>query len=62
MGSLTLQTPSADHVQFDQICAEVDEFETLPTVPSPLPEYDDDGEEDTELDSQILAALVTPVY
>ena len=62
MGALTLQTPSADHVQFDQICAEVDEFETLPTVSSELFEYDPDGEEDTGLDSQILAALVTPVY
>ena len=62
MGSLTLQTPSADHVQFDQMCAEVDEFETLPVVSSPLFEYDDDGEEDTGLESQILAALVTPVY
>ena len=62
MGPLTLQTPSADHVQFDQICAEVDEFETLPTVRTPLLGYDDDGEEHRGLESQILAALVTPVY
>jgi hypothetical protein len=59
---LTLQTPSADHVQFDQMCAEIDEFETLPAVTSQLFEYDDDDEEDTGLDSRILAALVTPVY
>jgi hypothetical protein len=62
VGPLTLQTPSADHMQFDQICAEVDEFETLPAVSSPLFEYDDDGEEDRGLESQILAALVAPAY
>ena len=62
MGPLTLQTPSADHLQFEQICAEVDEFEPLPAVSSGPLERDDDGEEETGLDEQILAALVTPVY
>ncbi|MBV8432226.1 MAG: hypothetical protein JO244_13745 [Solirubrobacterales bacterium] len=62
MGPLTLQTPSADHVQFDQICAELDEFEPLPAVSSRLPELDDDGEETPGLEDRILAALVTPVY
>ena len=62
MESLTLQTPSADHMQFDQLCAEIDEFEPLPAVSSPLPDYGDDEEAETGLDKQILAALVTPVY
>jgi hypothetical protein len=63
VGSLTFQTPSADHVQFEAMCAEVDEFEPLPAVAGGFLEYDaEDGEEDTGLDEQILAALVTPVY
>jgi len=61
MQALTLQTPSTDHLQFDQICAEVDEFEPLPAVASGPLDYDDDAGE-TTLDGQILAALVTPVY
>jgi hypothetical protein len=59
---LTLQTPSPDHVQFDQICAEMDEFEPLPAVASGPLEYDEGSEEETGLDDQIFAALVTPVY
>jgi len=57
---LTLQTPSPDHFQFDQICAEVDEFEPLPAVSSGPLEYDEYSEEETGLDEQILAALVSP--
>jgi hypothetical protein len=59
---LTLQTPSSDHLQFDQLCAEVDEFEPLPAVSIGPLEFDDDNREDTGLDDQILAALVSPVY
>ena len=59
---MTLQTPSMDHLQFDQICAEVDEFEPLPAVSSGPLEYEHESEEETGLDGQILAALVTPVY
>lgn len=62
MGPLTLQTPSADHLQFDQLCADVDDFEPLPALSSGPLELDDDGAEDTPLDDQILAALVSPVY
>ena len=62
MGPLTLQTPSLDHMQFDQICAEVDEFEPLPALASGPLEFDQDGEEETALDGQILAGLVTPGY
>ena len=62
MGPLTLQTPSTDHLQFDQICAEVDDFEPLPALSVGPIEYEADDEEDTGWDDQILAALVTPVY
>jgi hypothetical protein len=61
MEPLTLQTPSTDHLQFDQICAEMDEFEPLPAVSSGPLDYAEDSEE-TTLDDQILAALVTPAY
>lgn len=59
---MILQTPSPDHLQFEQICAEIDDFETLPAMSGGLLEYEDDREEDTGLDDQILAALVTPAY
>jgi hypothetical protein len=59
---LTLQTPSSDHLQFDQLCAEVDEFEPLPTISSSPLAFEEDVQERTELDDQILAALVSPVY
>jgi hypothetical protein len=62
METLTMQTPSPDHLQFEQICAEVDDFETLPAMPGGSLELEQEGEEDTGLDDQILAALVTPVY
>ena len=62
MEPLTLQTPSPDHLQFDQLCAEVDEFEPLPAVSSSPLGFEEDVQEQTELDDQILAALVSPVY
>jgi hypothetical protein len=61
MGPLTLQTPSQDHLQFDQLCAEVDEFEPLPAISSGELEFDA-SEDETGLDPQILAALVSPAY
>lgn len=62
MEASTRQTPSADHAQFERMCAEVDDFEPLPAVSSALPAYDEDGEEETGLDDQILAALATSVF
>ena len=55
------QTPSPDHVEFDLMCSEVDEFEPLPTVKPTRLEREQDGEDDTSLDGQILAGLVSPV-
>jgi hypothetical protein len=66
----TPHMPSAEHEQFNAICAPVDDFETLPTVavqtltsqyeadPSADEELQDGGEE--SLDDLILAGLVAP--
>ena len=64
---MTPQMPSANHAQFDAICAPVEDFETLPTVAvqtviaAALPE-EELQEEDREesLDDLILAGLVAP--
>ena len=66
----TPQMPSAEHAQFDAICAPVDDFETLPTVAghtltsqyeaeSGADDEPEDHGEDT-FDDLILAALVAP--
>lgn len=56
----TTQTPSAEHVQFDQLCAQVEEWEPLPEFTSALP-ADAPEEGEGPLDGQIYAGLVTPV-
>jgi hypothetical protein len=58
----TTQTPSTEHAEFDRMCSVLDEFEPLPAVSSPVLEHDEDGEENTSLDGQILAGLVSPAY
>ena len=58
---IPVQTPSPDHIQFDQICAEVDDFEPLLAVSSGVLEREQENEEETSLDGQILAGLVSPV-
>jgi hypothetical protein len=57
---LPLTTPSLDHLEFDQMCAEVDDFEPLPTVTTEPLELEQESEENTSLDGQILAGLVSP--
>jgi hypothetical protein len=57
------QVPSDDHPDFDEICSEVEDFETLPTVtPHPAaPALEQKEEERTApLDEIILAGLVSP--
>lgn len=65
------QMPSAEHAQFDAICAPVDDFETLPTVAVQTltsqyeaePVADDELEEgrgEESFDDLILAGLVAP--
>jgi hypothetical protein len=57
------QTPSPDHVEFDQICAQVDEWEPLPaqSIGALEQEPEREGEQETPFDGQILAGLVSPV-
>jgi hypothetical protein len=58
-----LQMPSAEHRQFDAICAEVADFEQLPTVtikPSEQPSERRFDADDEPLDGLILAGLVVP--
>jgi hypothetical protein len=56
-----VQTPSPDHQDFDRMCAEVDDFEPLPAVKPASLERRQDNEDDTTLDGQIMAGLVSPV-
>ena len=51
---------SADQVGFEQLCAEVEEFEPLPAVTAEGLERGREDEDDTSLDGQILAGLVSP--
>ena len=50
--------PSPDHIEFELLCADVDEFEPLPAVTAGNLER---GEDDTAFDDQIFAGLVSPV-
>ena len=58
----TMKTPPSDHAQFDQMCAEVGDFEPLPSVAAaPAPE--DAEHEDVQaapIDELILAGLISP--
>ena len=56
---LPVTTPSPDHADFDRLCLEIEDFEPLPAVAAPL-EQETEDEEETSLDGQILAGLVTP--
>jgi hypothetical protein len=59
-----IQTPSEVHAQFDSICAQLTEFEPLPTVVAKPPAQTNgelDHEEQTApLDALILAGLIAP--
>jgi hypothetical protein len=60
----TLQMPSTDHKQFDEFCAEVDEWDHLPAVKGdpthPEREIPEHAEPDASLNGLILAGLVSP--
>jgi hypothetical protein len=51
---------SPDHVEFDLMCSEVEDFEPLPAMPSRPLKPELETEDETSLDGQILAGLVTP--
>lgn len=60
----TLQTSPEGHLDFEQLCQDIDEFEPLPehgmiTVFRETPATEDD--QPTQLDELILAGLVSPV-
>ncbi len=57
---LPLTTPSPDHLEFDQMCSEVEDFEPLPTVRTEPLEPEQESQESSSLDGQILAGLVSP--
>ena len=54
------QTTSSEHAEFDKLCAEVEDFEPLPTVQPAILERDEDSDEHS-VDRQLLAGLVSPV-
>jgi len=63
----TLQMPTNEHVQFDELCAPVEDFEPLPTVVASIDEEAPSNEEEPlpndaprALDGLILARLVAP--
>ena len=55
--------PAAQHERFERLCAEVEDYDALPTVaPTPPergPQHDEDGRS-VRLDDHILALLVSP--
>jgi hypothetical protein len=53
-----LQTPSIEHEEFDRLCEAVDEFGPLSP---PRREPPEETQQETPLDGQILAGLVSPV-
>jgi hypothetical protein len=53
-----LSTPSPDHLEFDLLCLEIEDFEPLPSLPTSYGEPESSSE--SSLDGQILAGLVTP--
>ena len=56
--------PSDEHADFDKICSEVEDFETLPTVTphpvAPTPEELSEEERTAPLDAINLGGLVSP--
>lgn len=59
------QTPPTEHLVFDELCAQIDDFQQLPGVKSASPELARESEskvdeEPASLDGLILAGLVSP--
>ncbi len=53
--------PAHEHRQFDALCAEIDEFENLPSVAARPAENTAEPDRHEELlDDQILGGLVSP--
>jgi hypothetical protein len=59
----TEQTPSGAHTKFDEICAEIGEWEALPAlvgVPTAQQSEPSHEQQLAAIDEQILARLVAP--
>jgi hypothetical protein len=52
-----LETGSAEHLQFVQLCADVEDYEPLPDPPGDKSGPEEQGH---SLDEEILAGLVSP--
>jgi hypothetical protein len=62
---MTTHTPDNEHVAFDAMCAQVEDYQTLPGARASAHERSHDAETDHEhqtapLDEMILAGLVSP--
>ena len=58
-----LRTPPAEHTEFDALCRDVEDYETLPGSarrPARGPAAARAPEHDDALDAEILAGLVSP--
>jgi hypothetical protein len=55
------QTASNEHVEFDRLCEQVEEFDHLPAISPPVLEPEPEQSEEIEVDQLILAGLVSPV-
>jgi hypothetical protein len=54
------RTPSTEHLEFDRLCEQVEEFDYLPDLSHAHPD-DQPPPPRQELDHRILAGLVSPV-
>jgi hypothetical protein len=54
------EIPPHEHLAFDALCADVEEFEPLPAVKAAPPELDREDQDTAPLDGLILAGLVSP--
>jgi hypothetical protein len=62
---MTTHTPDNEHVAFDAMCAQVEDYQTLPGVRASTEDQAHDAETDHEqqaapLNEMILAGLVSP--
>ena len=56
------QTPIREHLEFDRMCATLEEFDHLPSIAAAAPEVErSERGDERELDQLILAGLVTPL-
>ena len=52
--------PTHDHLEFDALCADVEDFERLPEMKDPPVRVEDGEDDDAPFDRQIMAGLISP--